>query len=49
MFWKFLLIIVGALLLFFIGLVVWMCIGLAVMFDDDDSVRYIYHEGDIDR
>lgn len=50
MFWKVLLIIVGVLVLLFIGLVVYLCVGLSVMLDDDDDdegMRYMYHEGDI--
>lgn len=40
MFWKILLIIVGVLVLLFIG--------LSVMLDgDDEGMRYMYHEGDI--
>lgn len=49
MFWKILLIIVGVLVLLFIGLVVYLCVGLSVMLggDDDEGIRYMYHEGDI--
>ena len=43
------LIIVGVVVLFFIGLVVYLCIGLSVMLGgDDEGLTYQYHEGDID-
>ena len=36
MFWKILRIIVGVLVLLFIGLVVYLCVGLSVILDGDD-------------
>ena len=42
------LIIVGVLALLFIGLVVYLCVVLSVMFgDDDEGSLYMDHEGDI--
>lgn len=50
MFWKILLIIVGVLAILFIGLVVYLCVGLYFMLGgDDEGIMYMYNEGDIDQ